>query len=375
MNDNLELTPEALNLTDEYQDQYVDRRRTGCRTTTTRGGSTWWARASSSRDELPRHRGAGADAPGAPRCTRRRQCEYSRRVRDRMERLRLQRSRAHVSLVTHVQRDYERPRARDAARQMTVGPHSAQEHRRRARDAGPDLHGAHARGADRRAKRRRALIDLACESVERAEDHLRRRHAQFQRGRRRQSAHVRGLLPQRVHARGTFSRRTTPRCGDVSRRRGPLETARIASQAAQQARVRIRHRLEHHDLGVGKKATLRGAWLDIRGTAGVANSRTNIIIRNLTSRGHARLLPAVGPDGRRTRLLELAVRQHLAAGLRTMSGSTTTRCATRRRADETLPQLFRRALPGARRPARHHQRLGPRHGRRGIASSITTRCH
>ncbi|HEU4624032.1 MAG TPA: hypothetical protein VFS52_04675 [Steroidobacteraceae bacterium] len=63
---------------------------------------------------------------------------------------------------------------------------------------------------------------------------------------------------------------------------GPLESARVASQAAQQARVRIRIGSNTTIVGVGKKATLRGAWLDIRGTAGVANSRTNIIIRNLT---------------------------------------------------------------------------------------------
>ena len=63
---------------------------------------------------------------------------------------------------------------------------------------------------------------------------------------------------------------------------GELEAARVASQQAQQARVRIRIGSNTTIVGVGKKATLRGAWLDIRGTAGVANSRTNIIIRNLT---------------------------------------------------------------------------------------------
>ena len=63
---------------------------------------------------------------------------------------------------------------------------------------------------------------------------------------------------------------------------GPLETARLASQAAQQARVRIRIGSNTTIVGVGKKATLRGAWLDIRGTSGVANSRTNVIVRNLT---------------------------------------------------------------------------------------------
>jgi pectate lyase len=63
---------------------------------------------------------------------------------------------------------------------------------------------------------------------------------------------------------------------------GPLETARIASQAAQQARVRIRPGSNTTIVGIDKRATLRGVWLDLRGTANVANSRSNIIIRNLT---------------------------------------------------------------------------------------------
>ena len=63
---------------------------------------------------------------------------------------------------------------------------------------------------------------------------------------------------------------------------GPLEAARLASQAAQQARVRIRVGSNTTIVGVDKKATIRGAWLDIRGTANVAGSRTNIIVRNLT---------------------------------------------------------------------------------------------
>ena len=63
---------------------------------------------------------------------------------------------------------------------------------------------------------------------------------------------------------------------------GPLEAARVASQQAQQARVRIRVGSNTTIVGVGKNSLIRGAWFDIRGTAGVANSRTNIIIRNLT---------------------------------------------------------------------------------------------
>jgi pectate lyase len=62
---------------------------------------------------------------------------------------------------------------------------------------------------------------------------------------------------------------------------GPLETARLASRNIQQERVRIRVGSNTTLVGRGKSARLRGAWLDLRGTAGVAGSRTNIIIRNL----------------------------------------------------------------------------------------------
>jgi pectate lyase len=61
---------------------------------------------------------------------------------------------------------------------------------------------------------------------------------------------------------------------------GPLETARLASQAAQQARVRIRIGDNTTIVGVGPDATIRGAWFDIRGTTTVP--RRNIIVRNLT---------------------------------------------------------------------------------------------
>jgi pectate lyase len=61
---------------------------------------------------------------------------------------------------------------------------------------------------------------------------------------------------------------------------GPLEAARVASQQAQQSRIRIRVGSNTTIVGVGKHATLRGAWLDIRGNA-TANV-SNVIIRNLT---------------------------------------------------------------------------------------------
>jgi pectate lyase len=63
---------------------------------------------------------------------------------------------------------------------------------------------------------------------------------------------------------------------------GPLEAARVASQQAQQARVRIRVGSNTTLVGTGKKSTIRGGWLDIRGTSGVVGSRTNIIVRNIT---------------------------------------------------------------------------------------------
>jgi pectate lyase len=79
---------------------------------------------------------------------------------------------------------------------------------------------------------------------------------------------------------------------------GPVEAARVASQQAQQARVRIRLGSNTTIVGLGRDATIRGAWFDIRGTSGVANSRTNIIVRNLTFQDAFDCFPAWAPtDG------------------------------------------------------------------------------
>jgi pectate lyase len=60
---------------------------------------------------------------------------------------------------------------------------------------------------------------------------------------------------------------------------GPLEAARKASQLAQADRVRIRVGSNTTIVGVGNKALIKGAWLDVRGTS---TSRVkNIIIRNI----------------------------------------------------------------------------------------------
>ncbi len=79
---------------------------------------------------------------------------------------------------------------------------------------------------------------------------------------------------------------------------GELEDARLASRNAQQARVRIRIGSNTTIVGIGKGATIKGAWFDIRGTANVPNSRSNIIIRNLTFRDTYDCFPEWDPtDG------------------------------------------------------------------------------
>lgn len=79
---------------------------------------------------------------------------------------------------------------------------------------------------------------------------------------------------------------------------GPLEDGRLASRNAQQARVRIRVGSNTTIVGLGKNATIKGAWFDLRGTAGVPNSRSNIIIRNLTFRDTYDCFPEWDPtDG------------------------------------------------------------------------------
>ena len=61
---------------------------------------------------------------------------------------------------------------------------------------------------------------------------------------------------------------------------GSLEEARLASAAAQSARVRMRVPDNTTIVGTDSRATIRGAWFDLRGTAAVR--RRNIIIRHIT---------------------------------------------------------------------------------------------
>lgn len=62
---------------------------------------------------------------------------------------------------------------------------------------------------------------------------------------------------------------------------GPQERARVASVAAQQARVRIRVPANTTIVGVSPGAGLRGAWLDIRPGSTSGNQPMNVIVRNL----------------------------------------------------------------------------------------------
>jgi pectate lyase len=77
---------------------------------------------------------------------------------------------------------------------------------------------------------------------------------------------------------------------------GGQEEARIASAAAQAARVRIRVPPNTTIFGVGGDATLVGAWLDIRGEG--ASQPMNVIVRNLSFQDTADCFPEWSPaDG------------------------------------------------------------------------------
>jgi pectate lyase len=75
---------------------------------------------------------------------------------------------------------------------------------------------------------------------------------------------------------------------------GSLEAARRASAAAQSARIRLRVPDHTTIVGLDKRATLRGAWLDLRGTTTVR--RQNVIIRNITFEDVHDCFPAWAPD-------------------------------------------------------------------------------
>ena len=75
---------------------------------------------------------------------------------------------------------------------------------------------------------------------------------------------------------------------------GGQEEARVASQAAQAARVRIRVPPNTTLIGMGAEATLIGAWLDIRGNG--AAQPMNVIVRNITFQDTADCFPEWSPN-------------------------------------------------------------------------------
>jgi pectate lyase len=121
---------------------------------------------------------------------------------------------------------------------------------------------------------------------------------------------------------------------------GPLEAARVASQLAQQARVRIRPGSNTTIVGVGDDATIRGVWLDIRATAAVPLvPRTNIIIRNITFEDTYDCFPDWAPNdganGAWNSLydsISLRDTDHVWIDHNTFRDRTT--------ADDTLPEVF-----------------------------------
>lgn len=77
---------------------------------------------------------------------------------------------------------------------------------------------------------------------------------------------------------------------------GPQERARVASVAAQQARVRIRIPANTTIVGVGPEAVVRGAWFDTRQGSSTGNVPGNIIIRNLTFEDVVDCFPSWAPN-------------------------------------------------------------------------------
>jgi len=79
---------------------------------------------------------------------------------------------------------------------------------------------------------------------------------------------------------------------------GPQERARVASAAAQSARIRMRIPTNTTIVGLSADARIIGAWLDIRPGSGNNNAVANVIVRNVTLEDVADCFPAWDPtDG------------------------------------------------------------------------------
>ena len=181
-----------------------------------------------------------------------------------------------------------------------------------------------------------------------------------ERRRRQPAAGVRRTTTATASRSSASSRPTTRRCGAACRRaarwkrraslRGTRSRRACGSASARTPR----------SSAWASDATIRGAWLDIRGTAGVANSRTNIIVRNLDFQDTYDCFPQWAPTDGALGNWNALYDSHLAARRQPrLDRPQHVRGSRHRRRDAAA--VLRRAVPGARRPARHHQRLRPRH--------------
>ena len=141
---------------------------------------------------------------------------------------------------------------------------------------------------------------------------------------------------------------------------GPQESARVASAAAQQSRVRIRIPANTTIVGLGSDAEIRGAWFDIRlGASG--SVALNVIIRNLTFQDSADCFPAWAPtDGATGNWNSLYDAISVRNATHVWIDHNTFRDKLTR--DELLPVYFGAPVPGARRPRGRDERIGLRDG-------------
>jgi hypothetical protein len=163
-------------------------------------------------------------------------------------------------------------------------------------------------------------------------------------------------LPKQVHLTRTWrfrSRHLGPHEGPV---RSPGDGARQRGSCPTRAHA-ARRPLQHHDRG---RRHDRAAQRDQPS----APRRQQRHHPQPHVRGRLRLFPGLGPDGRRSRQLELRVRQHLDRAdrhHREQPGvDRPQRLHRRGPCRQHAADLLRPSVPMARRRVRHHERVGPR---------------
>ena len=265
-------------------------RAIGCRTTTTRAASTCSAPATSS--EPP-------NRVRRPVCSRqtRRAASFIEGLIVRTPIILMGAACLLAGVAAHAQQS-TRSRARDAASGERLGCQRQRRDRRIGRSRRADLHGDEPRGADRGAQQRRVFADLAVESVERAEDHLREGHDRCERRRREPAARVHRLLPQRLHDRA-IPRDVRSGCvGPQSRRPAPSKLrASLRNRRSRRACASARARTPRSSVSAATRPSAA------RGSTSAAlpawrTAASNIIVRNITFQDTFDCFPAWAPtDG------------------------------------------------------------------------------